>query len=87
MIKLNLNLKVCHVLRHMFFILLAYVHACACKIDDVEALVQKTCVLTRRVHNNLHEHVCMSVTYMPNLVCMHVDEYMNCRQRMLDTTL
>ena len=37
----------------MFFIL----HACACKIDDVEALVQSTCVLTRRVHDKARLHV------------------------------
>ena len=63
----------CHVAT--FFISLAYkiMHVCAHKIDNVEALMQSTCVCTRCVHNNLHDHACMSVTYMPNLVCMHVD--------------
>ena len=27
----------------MFFISLAYMHACGCKIDDIKALVQRTC--------------------------------------------
>ena len=45
----------------------------ACKIGNVEALVHSTLVLTRRVHNNLHEHACVSVTYTPILIHMHVD--------------
>ena len=48
-------------------------HVCAHKIDDVEALVYSTHELTKCVHNNLHKQVCMSVTYTPNLVRMHVD--------------
>ena len=51
---------------------------CASKIDDVEALVQSACVCTRCVHDNLHEHLCMSGMYLPNLVCMHLDMHMNC---------
>ena len=51
-------------------------HACACKIDDIEALVQSSRVHTKRVHNNLHEHECMSITYMSNLVRMYVGVYM-----------
>ena len=46
-------------------------HECACKIDDVEALMQITHVCTRCVLDSLHEHVCMSVTYKPNLVSMY----------------
>ena len=48
-------------------------HACAHKIDDVEALVQSTRVHSRHVNVNSHKHVCMSVMYTPNLVLMHVD--------------
>ena len=66
-----------------FFISLVYMHVCACKIDDVEALVQSTPVYTRRVYDNLHEHVCMSVMYMPNMVHVHIDVYMNCKPRMV----
>ena len=66
----------------MFFILLTYMHVCACKIDDVEAVVQSTRIHTRCVHDNLHKYTCMSVTYMPNLVHMHVDVYMNHKARM-----
>ena len=62
----------------VFFISLMFIHTCACKIDDIKALVQSTRVCTRRVHYTLHEHTCMSVTYTPYLVCMHVDKYMNC---------
>ena len=85
MIQLTLNLT-----RHApctryntLFILLAYIHTCACEIDDVEALMQTTHVHTRRAHNKLHEHASMSVKYMPNLVHMQVDEYMNCKPRMM----
>ena len=58
---------------NMFFISFGYMHACAHKIDDIEFLMQSTRVHTGRVHDNLHKHVCMSVAYTPNLVCMHVD--------------
>ena len=66
-----------------FFISLAYMHVCACKIDGVEALMQSICVRTRCVHDYLHEHMCMSVRYKPNLVCMYIDVYMNCKPRMM----
>ena len=42
------------------------------KIDDLEALVQNTRGHSRHVYDNLHEHVCMSVMYTPNLVWMHL---------------
>ena len=60
-------------------------NACVCmhKINEIEALVQSSHVCTRRVHDKLHEHMCMSVMYTPNLVCMHVDVYMNCKPRMM----
>ena len=66
--------------RHSMFFNL---HACACEIKYVEALVQNTCVLTRRVHDNLHKHVCMSVMCTPNLVRMYVDINMNCKPMMM----
>ena len=61
------------------------------KNNDVDALMQSTCVCTRRVYDNLHEHTYMSVTYMSvtymsNLVSMHVDVYMNCKPRMIVRT-
>ena len=65
-----------------FFISLKEMHACVCNIDDIEAIMQSTCVCTRNVHDNLHKHACMSVMYTPNLVCMHIDMYMNCKPRM-----
>ena len=57
-------------------------HACARKINDIEAFVQSTHVHTRRMHDNLHEHMCMSIVYTPNLVHMDIDIYMNCKPRM-----
>ena len=36
----------------------------------------------RRVQNNLHKHMCISVMYMPNLVRMYIDLYMNCTPKM-----
>ena len=51
-------------------------HACACKIDDIEDLMQSTHVHTRYAHDNLHKHACMSVMHMPNLVHMYVNVYM-----------
>ena len=58
-------------------------HVCACKIDDIEVLIQSTYVCTRRVHDNLYEHTYMSVMYTPNLIRMHVDIYMNYKPRMI----
>ena len=75
-IQLNLNLtKHCMSCTwyNRFFISFGYMHACAHKIDDIEFLMQSTCVHTGHVHDNLHKHVCMSVAYTPNLVHMHVD--------------
>ena len=48
--------------RHIF-ISLAYMHVCACKTDDVEALVQRTCVCSRHVHDNLHKPVHVIYAY------------------------
>ena len=49
-------------------------HACVVhEIDDVEALVQSTSICTRRMHDNLHKHACMSVMYLPNLVGIYID--------------
>ena len=67
----------------MFFISVMYMHVCVYKIDDIEALVESTHVYTGCVHENLHKHTCISVTCTPNLVCMHVDVYMNCKPRMM----
>ena len=67
---------------NMFFISLAYIHACANKIDDVEALILSTRVCNRCVHDNLHDHMYMSIMSTPNLIHMHVDVYMNCKPRM-----
>ena len=33
-------------------------------MDEVQAFEQSTRVHISRVHNNLHEYVCMSVTYV-----------------------
>ena len=84
-VQLNLNLinmRVTCTWHNTFFISLTYIHECACKIDDAEAFVQSTHVCTIRMYDNLHEHVCMSVTYTPNLVHIHIDVYINCKLRM-----
>ena len=60
---------------------------CARKTDDVETVVQSTCVCALRVHDDLHEHACKSVMYTPNLVRMHVDVHMNYKPRMTVLTL
>ena len=31
------------------------------------------------MHNNLHKYVYISLTYVPNLVYMHIDIHMNCK--------
>ena len=69
----------------MFLILLTEMHVCVHKIDDIEAIMQSTRVniIIRRVHDNLHEHACMSVMYTPNLFRMHVDVCMNFKLRMV----
>ena len=53
----------------------------------MEALMQSTHVCTKSVHNNLHEHPCMSVMYMPYLFHMHINMCMNCKPRMTVQTL
>ena len=78
-----LNMHVVRPQHNTFFISLVYMHVYACKIIDVEALMQSTCVCTRGACDNLHEHTCMSVMYMPNLNCIHVDIHMNCKPRMM----
>ena len=60
-----------------------YMHTSACKIDGAEALEQGIRVCTGHLHDNLHKHACMSVMYMPNLVCMHVDVNTNCKPRIM----
>ena len=50
-----------------FFISHACKHACAHKIDDVKSTVQSSHVCTRRVHNGLQMHACLSEMHMPNL--------------------
>ena len=85
-VQLNLNLtkQACtlYSTQHVFHF--THVYACVCsEIDDIEALVETACVHTRYVHDDLYGHVCMSVMYMPNLVRMHIDMYMNCKQRMM----
>ena len=44
------------------------------KIDDVKSTVQIDRVCTRRVHDSLQMHTCMSGMQMPNLdyVCMQI---------------
>ena len=59
-------------------------HVCAHKIDNVEALMHSADVRTKHVHNNLHEHACISVKYTQNLVCMYVEMYMNYKLRMTE---
>ena len=56
-------------------------HTCAHNTDDVEGVVQSICVRTIRVCDNLREYAYMLVMYMPNLVHMHIDVYMNCKPR------
>ena len=58
----------------MLFISHMYKLACACKIDDVKPTVYISCVRTRRVHNSLQAHVCMSGMHTPNLdyACMQI---------------
>ena len=65
-----------------FLISLMCIHTCARKTNDAEAVMQSIHICAIRVCKNLHEHACMSVMYMPNLVHMHVDVYMNCKPRM-----
>ena len=72
---------------HIFHFTCIYTCMYAHKNNDVDALMQSTCVCTRRVYDNLHEHTYMAVTYMSNLVSMHVDVYMNCKPRMIVQTL
>ena len=62
---------------------LVYMHVCAHKIDNVEALVQSTFAHIRLVHDNLYKHPWMSVIYMTNLVRMYIDVYMNCKPMMM----
>ena len=57
-------------------------YTCAYKINDVEALIQNTGPCTRYMHDNLHEHACQLCAH-PDLVCMHVDVYINCKPRMM----
>ena len=61
-----------------FFILQACRHACARKFDDIETLVQSTRARTRRV-----AEARMHVRYVhtPNLVCVHLGMYTNCKPR------
>ena len=70
-----------------FLILLMYMHTCACKTDDVEAVMQSTCVRAICVYDDLHEHVCMSVMHACMSVYMHVDIHMNYKPRMTLLTL
>ena len=58
-------------------------HACTCKIDVIEVLRQSAYVHTRCVCDNLHELACLSGTYTPNVVCMHLNIYINCQSRMI----
>ena len=57
------------------FILQVYMHVCAEKITDIEALMQSTSVHTRCVHDNFHEHVHMLGTYTQNPVHIHLYMY------------
>ena len=87
MAQLNINIHAVCTRHNTFLISLAYIHAHAHEIDDVKTLVQSTCVDTICVHDNLYEHTCLSVTYMANLVCIHLDIYMNCKPSMTVQTL
>ena len=59
MVQLNLNLTInTHAATQHIFISLAYMHVCAHKIDDLEALMQSTCVHTRHVHNIICISMC-----------------------------
>ena len=49
-------------------------YACECEINDIEALMQSF-VYALDIHDNLHEHTCMSVIYTPNLVHVEIDVY------------
>ena len=59
---------------YIFFISHTFNHACALKIDDVKPTVQISCVRTRRVHDSLQAHTCMSGMHKPNLnyTCMQI---------------
>ena len=54
-------------------------HACTHKFDEVDALMLNTSAHIKFVHNNFLEHAYMSGTITPNLVYMHVDMYINCK--------
>ena len=57
-----------------FFTSYVYKHACARKIDDVKPTVQNSRVCTRRAHNSLQMHTCMSGMHTSNLdyACMQI---------------
>ena len=64
-----------------FLISLVYMYACARKIDDKEALVQSIYVYNRCVHDNLHEHLYISIMYISNLVCTYIEMHINCKPK------
>ena len=88
-----LNTHAAYTQHNTFFISLVYMHARAHKINNIETFKQSTRVCSRHVHDNLHKQACihkqacMSLMYMPNLVHMHIDMYMNCKPRMMVWTL
>ena len=42
-----------------------------------------TIMLDHACTRHVHDYACMSVMYTPNLACLHVDVYMNCKPRMM----
>ena len=55
--------------------------ACAHKIDEVEPIVQSTCVHTRCVYNSLQKSMCLLGTYTTNLVHVHLGKHANCKPK------
>ena len=80
MVQLNLNLmeNVCGIgLTQHIFILHTWKYACACKINDINPIVQSSYRHTRYVHDSLQMHVWVSGMHMPNLIvrilaCMQI---------------
>ena len=60
-----------------FFYLYVCKHACAHKIYDIKPIVQSTRVNIRHMHDTLQRHVCMSGTYIPNLVSVYLGMHAN----------
>ena len=71
--------------QHNTFLYFTGIYACVRMQDHRRrsSHAEYLCMHLRCVCDNLHEHTCMSVMYMPNLNCIHVDIHMNRKPRMM----